>query len=83
MTPLPTRGDTAVAAALPRAWLRRIAGAAFGATRALSLLPARRAADPASLVRLHHRLGRAQAPAGRAALAAEAAAIALVVVALL
>ena len=58
-------------------------GAAFGATRALSLLPARRAADPASLVRLHHRLGRAQAPAGRAALAAEAAAIALVVVALL
>ena len=33
--------------------------------------------------RLHHRLGRAEAPAGRAALAAEAAAIALVVVALL
>jgi MFS family permease len=60
-----------------------VVGAAFGATRALALLPARRAADPASLVRLHDRLGRAQVPAARAAVAAEAAAIALVVVGLL
>jgi hypothetical protein len=60
-----------------------VEGAAFGATRALALLPARRAADPASLVRLHDRLGRAQVPAARAAVAAEAAAIALVVVGLL
>ena len=58
-------------------------GAAFGATRALSLLPARRATDPAGLVRLHDRLGRAEAPARQAALAAEAAAIALIVVGLL
>jgi hypothetical protein len=58
-------------------------GAAFGVTRALSLLPARRVADPAALVRLHERFGRAEAPAGRAAVAAEAAAIALVVVGLL
>jgi hypothetical protein len=58
-------------------------GAAFGVTRALSLLPARRAADPAGLVRLHDRFGRAEAPAGRAAVATEAAAIALVIVGLL
>jgi hypothetical protein len=54
-------------------------GAAFCATRALALLPARRVTDPAALVRLHDRLGRAEAPAGRVALAAEAAAIALVI----
>jgi hypothetical protein len=58
-------------------------GAAFGATRALSLLPARRATGPAGLVRLHDRLGRAEAPARRAVLAAEAVAIALVVAGLL
>jgi MFS family permease len=56
-----------------------VIGAAFGATRALVLLPARRVTDPAALVRLHDRLGRAEAPAGRVALAAEAAAIALVI----
>jgi len=60
-----------------------VIGAAFGATRALSLLPARRVTDPAALVRLHDRLGRAEAPAGRLALAAEGAAIALVIVGLL
>jgi MFS family permease len=60
-----------------------VIGAAFGATRALSLLPARRVTDPAALVRLHDRLGRAEAPAGRLALAAETAAIALVIVGLL
>ncbi len=58
-------------------------GAAFGATRALSLLPARRAASPAGLVGLHDRMGRADAPARHAVLAAEAVAIALVVVGLL
>jgi hypothetical protein len=58
-------------------------GGAFGITRALSLLPARRAADPVGLVRLHDRLGRAEVPAGRAAVAAEAAAIALVIVGLM
>ena len=41
------------------------------------------ATDPAGLVRLHDRLGRAEAPARRAAIVAEAAAIALVVVGLL
>jgi hypothetical protein len=58
-------------------------GAAFGATRALSLLPARQATDPAGLVRLHERVGRAEAPARRAALAVEAAAIALIIAGLL
>jgi hypothetical protein len=58
-------------------------GAAFGATRALSLLPARGATDPAGLARLHDRLGRAEAPAGRAVLAAETAAIALIIAGLL
>jgi hypothetical protein len=57
-------------------------GAVFGATRALSLLPARRVTDPAALGRLHRRLAGAEAPVGRAALAAEAAAIALVIVGL-
>ncbi|HEY1714502.1 MAG TPA: hypothetical protein VGG07_16490 [Solirubrobacteraceae bacterium] len=60
-----------------------VIGAAFGVTRALSLLPARRVTDPAALVRLHDRLGRAEAPAGRLALAAETAAIALVIAGLL
>ena len=60
-----------------------VVGAAFGATRALSLLPAREATDPAGLVRLHDRLRRAEAPARQAALAAEAAAIALIVAGLL
>jgi hypothetical protein len=58
-------------------------GAAFGATRALTLLPARGADDPAGLLRLHDRLGRAERPAGSAVVLAEAAAIALVVGALL
>jgi hypothetical protein len=54
-------------------------GAAFGVTRALSLLPARGAADPAGLVRLHDRLGRGERPAGTVVVLAEAVAIALVV----
>jgi MFS family permease len=60
-----------------------VVGAAFGGIRALSLLPARVATDPAGLVRLHERMEHAQAPARQAALAAEAAAIALIVVGLL
>jgi hypothetical protein len=58
-------------------------GAAFGATRALSLLPARAATDPAGLVCLHDRLSRAEVPVGRGAVIAEGAAIALVVAGLL
>jgi hypothetical protein len=58
-------------------------GAAFGATRALSLLPARTATDPAGLVRLHDRLGRAEAPARRAVVLAEAVAIGLLIAGLL
>ena len=54
-------------------------GAAFGATRALSLLPARAAGDPAGLLRLHDRLGRAERPAGSLVVLAETVAIALVV----
>src|SRR3984885_10314719 len=42
-------------------------GASFGPARALPLLPARRAADPGTLVRLHDRLGCVKAPAARAA----------------
>jgi hypothetical protein len=53
-------------------------GAAFGATRALALLPAHAAADPAGLLRLHDRLGRAEAPARALVVAAEAVAIAMV-----
>ncbi|MGZ4244536.1 MAG: hypothetical protein ACXVSE_09620 [Solirubrobacteraceae bacterium] len=55
-----------------------VVGAAFGATRALSLVPARTATDPAGLVRLHDRLGRAERPARFVVVAAEAVAIALV-----
>ena len=58
-------------------------GAAFGATRALSLLPARTATDPAGLVRLYQRLGRAEAPARRAVVLAEAVAIGLLIAGLL
>jgi MFS family permease len=53
-------------------------GAAFGATRALSLLPAHGATDPAGLVRLHSRMERAEAPSRHVVLAAEAAAIVLI-----
>jgi hypothetical protein len=53
-------------------------GAAFGATRALALLPAHTAADPAGLLRLHDRLGRAEAPARAIVLGAEATAIVIV-----
>ena len=59
-----------------------VVGAAFGAARALSLVPARGATDPAGLVRLHERVGRAQAPARQAALASLAVAILLVAVGL-
>jgi hypothetical protein len=58
-------------------------GAAFGATRALPLLPARGATDPGGLVRLHDRLGRAEAPARRAVVLAEAVAIGLLIAGLL
>ena len=58
-------------------------GAAFGAARALSLLPARAAVDPAGLVRLHERLERAEAPARRAVVVAEAVGIGLLIGALL
>jgi MFS family permease len=56
-----------------------VVGAAFGSVRALSLLPARAATDPAGLARLHERLERAEGPARGMGLAAELAAIALVV----
>jgi hypothetical protein len=58
-------------------------GGSFGATRALSLLPAREATDPAALIRLHDRLGRAETLVQQLALVAEAAAIGLVVAGLL
>jgi hypothetical protein len=58
-------------------------GAAFGVTRALSLLPAHGATDPAGLVRLHSQMERAEAPARRAVPAAEAVAIVLILVGLL
>ena len=58
-------------------------GAAFGATRALSLLPARAATDPDGLVRLHDRLDRAEAPARRAVVLTEAVAIGLLIAGLL
>ena len=60
-----------------------VVGAAFGATRALSLLPARAAVDPAGLVRLHDRLDRAEAPARRAVVVAEALGVGLLIGALL
>lgn len=58
-------------------------GAAFGVTRALSLLPAHEATDPAGLVRLHRQMERAEAPARRAVPAAEAVAMVLILVGLL
>ncbi len=60
-----------------------VVGAAFGAVRALSVLPARSATDPAGLSRLHTRLDHAEGPARVLSLAAEVAAIALVVAGLL
>ncbi len=56
-----------------------VVGAAFGLARALSLLPARAVTDPGGLVALHDGLGRVEAPARRAVVAAEALAIALIV----
>jgi hypothetical protein len=59
-----------------------VVGAAFGATRALALVPAHGAADPVGLVRLHDRLGRAEAPARMIVVAAEVVAVAIVAEAL-
>ncbi len=60
-----------------------LVGAAFGAVRALSLLPARRATDPAALARLHERVGRAEAPSRRVGLSLLGLATVLVIVGLL
>ncbi len=70
----------AVGAALPgTVWAGAAVGAAFGVTRALTLLPARRARDTAGLVELHQELDRLQTPAGRLVVAAELVAVALVI----
>jgi MFS family permease len=58
-------------------------GVAFGAVRALALLPARAATDPPGLLRLHERVALAETPTRRAGLAVLAAAIVLVAVGLL
>jgi MFS family permease len=63
-------GDPALGAAV---------GATFGAFRALSLLPARRARDGEGLRALHRRLGVLELPVRRAAPALELALIALVI----
>ena len=63
-------GDPAVGAAI---------GATFGAVRALSLVPARRARDGKGLRELHHALGVLELPVRRASTAVELALMALVV----
>jgi hypothetical protein len=60
-----------------------IAGAAFGGVRALSLVPARVAVDPASLARLHASLARLGPWSMRLVVLAEVVAIGLLVAALL
>jgi hypothetical protein len=59
-----------------------VVGAAFGATRALSLLPAGRARDGDALLRLHGGLERLDLPARRLVVGAELAAVVLVTVSL-
>jgi hypothetical protein len=55
-----------------------LVGGAFGATRALSLLPAGRVQDPVGLVRLHQGLARLARPAVGLVVAAELLAVALI-----
>ncbi|HET8977431.1 MAG TPA: hypothetical protein VFN87_04685 [Solirubrobacteraceae bacterium] len=55
-----------------------LVGGAFGATRALSLLPAGGAVDTAGLVRLHRELARLARPAAWLVVAAELVAVILV-----
>jgi hypothetical protein len=57
-------------------------GAAFGLTRALSLLPARMARDGTGLMRLHAALGRLEGPGRRLVVAGELAGLALLIGAL-
>jgi hypothetical protein len=56
-----------------------VVGAAFGLTRALTLLPAATARDASGLVRLHGQLARLRSPAGWLVVVAEAVAIGLVI----
>jgi hypothetical protein len=60
------------------AWAGAVLGAAFGATRAVTLLPAAGARDPSGLMRLHRGLARVDAPAGRLVIAAELVALVIV-----
>jgi hypothetical protein len=63
-------------------WSGAAVGAAFGITRALTLLPARGARDPASLARLHRRLARLEPNARWLVVAAELVAVTVVLGAL-
>jgi len=60
-------------------WAGAVLGGVFGATRALTLLPAAGARDRSGLMRLHRGLARVEVPARRLVVAAEI--IALVIVA--
>jgi hypothetical protein len=57
-----------------------VVGAAFGLTRALSLLPARRARDPSGLIDLHRRIARWEPSARWLVVCTEIAAVAVVIV---
>ncbi len=59
-----------------------VVGGAFGLTRALSLLPARSARDPAGLMRLHRAVARLEPRARWVVVGAELAAVALLIGAL-
>jgi hypothetical protein len=63
-------------------WSGAAVGAAFGITRAVTLLPARGARDPAGLARLHRRLARFEPSVQWVVVAAELVALAVVLGAL-
>jgi hypothetical protein len=81
VTTAATYATVALAFVSGSAALGALIGGAYGVVRAASLLPGSAVTDPAALMRLHKRSLALRAPARRAALAVELAALAAVVAA--
>jgi hypothetical protein len=80
VTTAATYATAALAFAAGSAALGALIGGTYGSVRALSLLPGRRVSDAPALMRLHQRFAALQAPARRATVALELAALAVVAV---
>jgi hypothetical protein len=80
VTSAATYATVALAFAAGSAAVGALIGGTYGSVRALSLLPGRLVTDPPALIRLHQRFAMLRAPAQRATVALELAALAVVAV---